>query len=77
LLITAPGRAGLRTGERSRCTVFSVRSEGLIDFELVRTSDHLVDGAEAQLSHNFAKPFGDVIEEVDNLGGLTSKLGAM
>lgn len=50
-------------------------AEGLIDFEHVRTSGHLINGAEAQLSHNSAELFGDVIEEVDDLVGLASELG--
>ncbi len=50
--------------------------QDLIDYEHLGSTDHLVNGPESQLGHDLSKLLDDVVEEVDNLFGLTSELGA-
>jgi len=50
-------------------------AELLVDLEHVGTTNHFVDGAETELRHVRAEFLSDVVEEVDDLLRLTSKLG--
>lgn len=48
----------------------------VVDAKEVGTTDHLVDGAESELGHIRPELLGDVVEEVDDVLGLASELGA-
>jgi len=51
-------------------------AQRLVHLEEVGAAHHLVDGAEAELGHDAAQLFGDVVEEVDDVLGLSRELGA-
>lgn len=48
--------------------------DGLIDFQAIGATDHFVDRAEAERSHDFACIFSDHEEVVDNMFGFASEL---
>jgi hypothetical protein len=50
--------------------------ELLVDLQHIRTTNHLVDGAEAKFGHVATKFFRNVVEEVNDLFRLAGKLGA-
>ena len=47
----------------------------LVHAEQIRTTNHLVDGANAELGHYSTEFFGEIVEEVDHLLGLPRELG--
>ncbi len=44
--------------------------DGLAHFQLVAAADHVVEGAEAELGHDFAHFLGDEAHEIDHVLGL-------
>ena len=48
----------------------------IVHLEHIGPSNHLVDRAEAQLGHIPTELFGEVVEEVNDVLGLSSKLRA-
>ena len=51
-------------------------SERFVDAKLVGSTNHLVDGSETEFGHDGSQFFDDVVEEVDDLLGLTGELGS-
>lgn len=50
-------------------------TEGVVDDQVLGSTNHLIDSSESKLGHDASELFDDVVEEVDDLFGLTSEFG--
>lgn len=51
-------------------------SERLVDMEEIGTTNHFVDGSETKLGHDTSEFLNNIVEEIDDLFGLTSEFGS-
>lgn len=61
-------------GEVEVCGLGS--SQRLVDFEEVRSSNHLLDRSQPELGHDLSQFIGNVEAEIDDVLGLTSEFGS-